>query len=436
MARVTNVRDVDYLIIGGGLAGATGAEEIRTRDARAGVILVSSEVAYPYHRPPLSKEFLRGEIGTEGEYGAGGVQVHRPEWYRERTIEVLRGVSAAALETQSHTVLLVDGRTLRYRRLLLATGGVPRWPAVPGADLRGVYTLRTLEDADAIRAELLVPNRRVVVIGAQFIGLETAASAMRRGARVVIVDNQARAWPDVVPPLLSEYLQRVFAAHGAALRFDHAPVAFLAGPNRRVAGVRIAPVQGNRPFEYIPCDFVILGMGIELETRLADSAGIHTEPGLGIRVNERLETSAADVFAAGDVITYPDAVTGWMHFEHWDHAIASAKTAAHNMLGAHEAYTYTPYFFSDLFDLSLNMVGYPTPLAELVVRGSPATHGFTALYLDRGRLRAALMVNDDAHLDLLRDLIAQQVRLTVDVRTLANPRFDLATLLPQPRPHS
>jgi 3-phenylpropionate/trans-cinnamate dioxygenase ferredoxin reductase subunit len=240
MARVSDVRDVDYLIIGGGLAGATAAEEIRTRDARAGVILVSSEVAYPYHRPPLSKEFLRGEIGTEGEYGAGGVQVHRPEWYRERTIEVLRGISAAALETQSHTILLINGRTLRYRRLLLATGGVPRWPAVPGADLRGVYTLRTLEDADAIRAELLVPNRRVVVIGAQFIGLETAASAMQRGAHVVIVDNQARAWPNLVPPLLSEYLQRVFAARGAVLRFDHAPVAFLAGPNGRVA-IDISP---------------------------------------------------------------------------------------------------------------------------------------------------------------------------------------------------
>lgn len=438
MARLGDVRDVDYLIVGGGLAGATAAEEIRQRDAHASVVLVSSEVEYPYHRPPLSKEFLRGEIGTEGEYGAGGVQVRRPEWYRERTIEVLRGTAAVTLETQAHTVLLVNGRMLRYRRLLLATGGVPVRPAVPGAELRGVYTLRTLADADAIRAELMVSNRRVVVIGARFIGLETAASALRCGAQVVVVDNRARAWLDLAPPSFSDYIQRVFTAHGAALRFGHAPVAFLPGLNGRVAGVRIAPVLGNGPFEDIPCDVVILGMGIALETQLTDSAGIHTEPGRGIRVTERLETSASDVFAAGDIITYPDAVTGWMHFEHWDHAIASAKTAAHNMLGAHEAYTYTPYFFSDLFNLSLNMVGYPTPSAALVVRGNPATNCFTALYLDRdrGRLRAALMVNDDARLDLLRDLIAQQATFTGDVRTLADPRFDLATLLPHPHPHS
>lgn len=431
MERLDDLRDVDYLIIGGGLAGATAAEEIRTRDARASIVLVSNEVEYPYHRPPLSKEFLRGEIGTEGEYGAGGVQVRRPEWYRDQHIEVLRGVAAAGLETRSHTVLLVNGRILRYRRLLLATGGVPLRPAIPGADLRGVHPLRTLEDADAIRAELMVPNRRVVVVGARFIGLETAASAMQRGAHVTIVDNRPRAWSDLSPQPLSEYIQRAFSARGATLRYGYAPIAMLAGANGRVAAVRIVPAQGNGTYEDIPCDFVIVGVGIELETELATSAGIHTEPGRGILVNERLETSAPDVFAAGDVITYPDAVTGWMHFEHWDHAIASAKTAAHNMLGAGEAYTHVPYFFSDLFDLSLNMVGYPTPAASLVVRGNPAANHFTALYLAHSRLCAALMVNDDANLDLLRNLIAIQAPLAVDARTLAHPAFNLAALLPR-----
>lgn len=438
MARLDQVRDVDYLIVGGGVAGATAAEEIRSRDARGSVVLVTNEVEYPYHRPPLSKEFLRGEIGTEGEYGSGGVQVQRQEWYRERHIEVLRGVAAAGLETQSHLVLLVNGSTLRYRRLLLATGGTPMRPAVPGADLRGVYTLRTLEDADAIRAELLVPNRRLVVIGARFIGLETAASAIQKGAHVTVVDNRGRVWPDLVPPMLSDYIQRIFQAHGATLRYGYAPAGMLAGAGGRVAAVRIAPTWRSKTYEDIPCDFVIVGMGIELDTQLADAAGIHTEPGRGILVNDLLETSAPDVFAAGDAITYPDAVTGWMHFEHWDHAIASAKTAAHNMLGAREPYTHVPYFFSDLFDLSINMVGYPlsSPSVDLVIRGNPTANRFTALYLDRGRLRAALMVNDDAHLDLLRDLIAAQAPLLVDARTLANPSFDLTILLPRLRPQS
>ncbi|HLZ22978.1 MAG TPA: FAD-dependent oxidoreductase [Ktedonobacterales bacterium] len=430
MARFDAVRDVDFLIIGAGVAGATAAEEIRSRDARGSIVLVNNEVEYPYHRPPLSKEFLRGEIATEGEYGAGGVRVRQPEWYRERHIEVLRGVAAADLDTPSHMVLLVNGQTLRYRRLLLATGGVPQRPAVPGADLRGVYSLRTLEDADAIRAELLTPNRRAVIIGARFIGLETAASAIQKAAHVTVVDNRARVWPDLLSPALSEYILSLFTSRGARLRYGYAPTAILPGAHGRVAAVRIASVRGNAPYEDIPCDFVILGLGIALNTQLAESAEIRTEPGRGILVNEQLETSAADVFAAGDVITYPDSMSGWMHFEHWDHAIASAKTAARNMVGAHEEYTHVPYFFSDLFDLSINMVGYPlsSPTVDLVIRGNPAAHHFTALYLDRGRLRAALTVNDDAHLDLLRNLIATQAPLMVDTRALAHPGFDLAAL--------
>lgn len=428
MAHLDDIRDVDYVIVGGGLAGATAAEEIRRQDSRSSVVLVSREVEYPYHRPPLSKEFLRGEIGTEGEYGAGGVEVRRPEWYRERHIELLRGVAAAALDTPSHAVLLVNGQILRYRRLLLATGGQPVRPAVPGADLRGVYTLRTLADADAIRAELLEPNKRLVVIGARFIGLETAASAMRKGARVTVVDNRARAWPDLVPPSLSVSIERAFTSRGATLRYGYRPVALLPGASGRVAAVRIAPAHGSGPSEDIPCDFVIVGMGIELNTQLADAAGIQTRPGHGILVNERLETSAADVFAAGDIITYPDPVTGWIHFEHWDHALASARTAARNMMGARAVYAYVPYFFTDLFDLSVNMVGYPSAALELVMRGDPGANRWTALYLDHGRLRAALMVNDDAHLDLMRVLIARQLPLMVDKQTLAQPAFDLAAL--------
>lgn len=443
MTNATTLQAVDYLLIGGGLASATAAKEIRKRDPRGSILIVASEPELPYHRPPLSKEYLRGAIDPEGIYGKGGVYVHRRPWYDEQRIAVLRGTAARTLDTAAQRVHLADGSTYHYRLLLLATGGRARRLRVPGADLAGVHLLRTLADANALRAQLNVPGKRVVVVGCGFIGLETAAGAMMRGARVTMVDSHDRFWPRLMPLRLSAYFEDQFARRGALILHQRTVTDFVAGPDGRLAAVRIGPMgtqtgtrtdvpaDGFESPDEIPCDLAIVGIGIELNTELAASAGLEADPRHGIVVDERLETRVAGVFAAGDVAAYPDPLAGRLHFEHWDHAIQSGQVAAANMAGGDEPYRHVPYFFSDQFDYSINMLGYPSSDAQVVLRGELAANTFTAFYLERGTiLRAAFMLNDDAHMDLLREWIATSASLP-DTRRLADPTVPLATLAPK-----
>jgi 3-phenylpropionate/trans-cinnamate dioxygenase ferredoxin reductase subunit len=432
MTAATNTQSVDYLLIGGGLAAATAAAAIRARDPQRRVLIVTREPEYPYHRPPLSKEYLRGEIAADGVYGEGGVYVQPPAWYAQQRVEVVSGVEARALDPVARQVRLADGQAFHYGMLLLAMGGRARRLPVPGMDLPGVYVLRTLADASALRGQLQTPGKRVVAVGSGFIGLETAASALTKGAQVTIVDPLPRVWPQLMSPALSAYFQRQFERRGATLRHQRTVTEFLVGAYGQLAAVRIAPAQGDGPAEEVPCDLAIVGIGIQLNTELVASAGLEVDPHHGIVVNERLETRAAGVFAAGDVAAYLDPVAGHMHFEHWDNAIASGQVAGANMSGGDEPYRHVPYFFSDQFDYTINTLGYPSSEAEIVVRGDMATDTFTALYVQNGTLRAALMLNDDAHMDLLRDLIAASVPVR-DLERLADPAVPLSTLAPDQR---
>lgn len=430
MASASTEHTIDYLVIGGGLAGATAAEEIRNRDSQGSITIVTNDPELPYHRPPLSKEYLRAEIGYAGTYGAGGVYVQLPDWYQQQRIEVLRGVEATVLDTAGQAVRLSDGRILHYHTVLLAPGGRPRKLDIPGADLAGVHLLRTLADANAIRAQLATPGKRIVVVGSGFIGLETAASALQKGAHVTIVAPQARIWPAMVSPAISGFFQGHFTRRGAIIRFERSVNSFVAGPDGRLASVRMAPTAATGQAEEIPCDLAIVGVGIQLNTELAAAARLEVDPRHGIVANDRLETSVAGVFVAGDALAYPDPLGGRMHFEHWDNAIASGQTAGANMAGGDEPYRHIPYFFSDLFDLSLNMLGYPSSDAQIVIRGNMSTNAYTALYVENRVLRAALMVNDDSRMDLLRDLIAASAPIIGNPKRLADTSFDLATLMP------
>ena len=427
MATTNSNRVLDYLLIGGGLAAATAAEGIRKRDPQGSILIVTNESQLPYHRPPLSKEYLRSEIGPEGIYGNGGVYVQLPDWYREQRVEVLREIEATSLDTTQKTVRLGDSRTLGFRSMLLATGGRPRRLNVPGTNLSGVHMLRTLADLTAIR-EQLFEGKRVVVVGSGFIGLETAASAVSKGAQVTIVEPMARAWPNLVSPQLSDYFQGQFTRRGATLRYGYSANAFVAGADGRLAAVRITSVSGGQA-EEIPCDLAIVGIGIQLNTELAASAGLEVDTRHGIVVDERLETRVASIFAAGDVAAFPDPIGGRMHFEHWDNAIASGEVAAANMAGGDEPYRHVPYFFSDQFDLSINMLGYPSGEATTIVRGDMSKNMFTAFYVQNDILRAALMVNDDAQMDFISELIAASTPTPKDTKRLADPAFDLASLV-------
>jgi 3-phenylpropionate/trans-cinnamate dioxygenase ferredoxin reductase subunit len=300
---------------------------------------------------------------------------------------------------------------------------------VPGWDLPGVQTLRTLADADEIRMQLHT-GTRVVVVGSGFIGLETAASALSKGAIVTVVEPFPRVWPSMVSPELSLYFQSQFLRRDATLRYGFAAKEFIAGSDGRLSAVRIEAVDQPGTAEEISCELAIVGIGIQLNSELATSAGLEVDPQHGIVVTERLETRVAGVFAAGDVAAYPDPIGGRMHFEHWDHAIASGQAAAVNMAGGDEPYRHIPYFFSDQFTLSLNMLGYPSSNAQIVVRGDMESDRFTALYVQDQVLRAALMVNDDAQMDLLRDLIAASAPAPQPLDRLADPTFELASLMP------
>lgn len=420
---------IDYLIIGGGLAGATAAEGLRKKDSQARIVLVTNEASIPYHRPPLSKEYLRGEIKADGIYGEGGVYVQLPQWYKEQRIELIENVTASTLDSRARTVKLANGQTLSFNNLLLATGGRPRTLSIPGANLPGVYLLRTLNDANRLR-EQIGQDKQIVIIGSGFIGLEVAASALSKGAKVTIIDPHERIWPTTISPTVAQFFQQTFEQHGATFKQKQRAVEFIAGHNGHVRAVRIAAVDnaGNKEqAQELPCDFAVVGIGIQLNTELAATGGLDVDPRHGIAVDEHLETKVEGIFAAGDVAAYPDPIVGRMHFEHWDNALASGQIAATNMLGNDEPYRHIPYFFSDQFDLSLNMLGYPSSEDQSVIRGDTRTGKFTALYVKNGTLRAALMVNDDAQMDLLRDLIAAAAPVK-DVARLADTQFDLSAL--------
>jgi 3-phenylpropionate/trans-cinnamate dioxygenase ferredoxin reductase subunit len=422
----TPQRHVDYLLIGGGLASATAAEEIRKRDASGSILIVAGEPHAPYHRPPLSKEYLRGEIGPEGTYGAGGVYVQLPPWYAENRVETLQGVSVSRLDTAAKTATLANGAVIGYGKALIATGGRARSLNLPGATLPGVMALRTLDDSTTIRDLITTPGLRVVVIGSGFIGLEVASNARFKDAEVAIVDIVERPWPGMLTEDLSAWLRNEFMSRGVDLHFSHAPREFLAGPDGRVAAARIAANGVESPLD-LRADLVIIGVGIQLNTEIASASGINVDPRHGVMVDDHLRTSAPDVWAAGDIAAYPDPIMGRFHFEHWDNAIASGQTAAINMTGGDERYTHVPYFFSDQFDLSFNMLGYPSPDADVTVRGDMSREGFTAVYVHKGRIRAVLMVNDDAKMDAWRDAIAAGAEAP-DPETLARSDFDPATL--------
>lgn len=428
MATAGAQQTVDYLLIGGGLASATAAEEIRKRDATGSILIAAAEPHPPYHRPPLSKEYLRGEINADGTYGNGGVFAQEQPWYADQRVDVRSGVVVTRLDTAEKLATFSDGSTVGYGHALLATGGRPRSLTIPGAQLPSVFALRTLDDSTTIRQSLNTPGRNVVIIGSGFIGLECASNALFKGARVSIVDLVDRVWPGMLTPDLSDYLQNEYTSRGAEFYLGQAPLEFVAGADGHVSAVRIAPHEGLGSALTLPADLVVVGVGILLNTDLATEANLNVDPHQGVLVDDHLRASAPDVFAAGDVAAFVDPIMGRFHFEHWDNAIASGQTAAINMTGGDQRYVHVPYFFSDQFDLSINMLGYPTPDSDVIIRGDLAQDAFTAIYVRDGAIRAALMVNDDAQMDTWRELIETSAPAPTDRAQLTDPAFDPASL--------
>ena len=413
----------DFLIVGGGLAGVSAAEAIRALGARGTVTLLSGEVDPPHDRPPLSKEFLRGERTRDQ------VLLHPVDFYRANGISLLLGRPALALNPVDRELLLADGEAIRYRCLLLATGGRPRKLGVPGEAMAGVYELRTLAEAERIAAAVETATRPVVV-GAGFVGMEVAASLAARGRPVTVVNMDAQIWPGSMPTAVAELVQREFEARG--VRFLH--------------NTRVTAFDGKDGLELVctnagdlAADMAIVGAGIQLNTELATAAGLAVDG--GIVVDEQLRTTAPGVFAAGDVASFPDPApphpngaptSSRRHVEHWDNAVAQGRVAGLNMTGQHVRFEHVPYFWSDLFDLTINVVGFLDGADKTLLRGALEDRRFTILALRDGALRGALMVNRARDRRPLTELIRRRVPVADQRDRLADPRFDLKALVPAP----
>ncbi|GDY33731.1 NAD(P)/FAD-dependent oxidoreductase [Gandjariella thermophila] len=403
------------VVVGAGLAGATAAITLRERGFDGEVVLLGREPHRPYELPDLSKALLLGDADA-------------PTWvagesaYAERGIDLRTGTEVREVRPADRVVVDDRGGELRYDRLLLATGSRPRTLPLPGADLAGVHLLRTLDDSLALR-EALRPGRRLVIVGAGWIGCEVAAAARRHGTEVTVLDVAALPLRNVLGERIATVFRDLHAEHGVAWRLGTG-VRELAGEDGRVRAVRL--VGGDE----LPADLVLLGVGAAPRLELAERAGIRTTgdvPGGGVTVDAALRTSAPGVVAAGDIAAHDHPRYGHqVRVEHWANAKDQGAHAAGTLLGEDTPYRASPFFFSDQYDLGLEYRGLADPdRDELVVRGDPASREFIAFWLRDGSVRAAMNVNSWDHGDTLQALVDRQAAVPADrLRT-----GDLASLL-------
>ena len=385
-----------FIVVGGGLAAAQAVKTLREQGFEDDLVVVSAEPHRPYERPPLSKDYLRGEADRSGLFPIA------EDWLAERGVDLRAGVAAVGLDVAGHRLTLADGHQLPYRRLLLATGSSPRSLSLPGADLQGVLRLRTVADADLLAATLRSVER-LAIVGDGWIGMEVAASARSLGLDVTVL-GAGEAPLRALGPQMGEVFASLHASHGVELR-RRAEVVGFEGADGKVTGVRTA--DGRT----VAADAVLVAVGAYPNTGLAAGAGIGLREhalGGGIAVDETLRTTAADVFAAGDAASVPSPRYGRpLRVEHWATALDTGPHAAKSMLGSDEPYDALPYFFSDQYDLGMEYKGFVADpaAADLVVSGSVEDLEFVAFWTAAGKVEAAMAVNTWERMDEVEALI-------------------------------
>ena len=364
-----------HVIVGASLAGASAAAALRKEGFDGRVVLIGEEAERPYERPELSKTYLRGEAKKD-------VHVHPADFYAEHDIELLTGRQVDRLHIQRHEIATGDAR-IRFDRLLLATGATPRRLDVPGGQLDGIVTLRTMDDADLIRGRAKDADG-VVVIGGGWIGSEVAASLRQLGHEVTLVMAARNPLENVLGAELGAMYREAHEEHGVVLLGDTTATAFEG--RGRVSAVRLADGRA------IPARLVVVGVGSEPRVELAHEAGLAVDD--GILVDERLETSARGIFAAGDVANAMHPRYGRrLRVEHWDNAKRQGRVAAANMLGRGKAYDRIPYFYSDQYDIGMEYTGHASPGDAVVFRGDRAGREFIAFWVRDGHVTAGMNVN-------------------------------------------
>lgn len=405
--------ETTFVIVGAGLAGAKAAEGLRSEGFEGRVVLVGEEAERPYDRPPLSKDYLQAKSGKEEIY------VHQAGWYAEHEVELRLDARVVSIDRGAHQVVLEGGDRIAYDKAVLATGSSPRRLTVPGADLDGVCYLRRVGDCDAIR-EAFVTAKRAVIIGAGWIGLETAAAARAAGVEVSVLEMARGPLLGVLGPELAEVYAALHTEHGVEMRMG-VQVAGVVGDGDRVSGVRLA--DGSQ----VDADVVVVGIGITPNTGLAERAGLSTDN--GILVDEHLATSDPDIFAVGDVANaYYPWLGRHLRLEHWAAALNQGPVAAANMTGNTRAYDEVPYFYSDQYDMGMEYSGFVEAgrYDRVVFRGDVSAREFIAFWVREGRVLAGMNVN----VWEVTDPIAAIVRsgATVDLARLADPEVPLEDL--------
>lgn len=416
----TNTEHADYVFIGGGLTNATAAKTLRERDPDGRIVIISAESHIPYHRPPLSKEYLRGEADFSDAQIAPG------DDYAAQNIELRLGVRAADLDIKNRSVRLENGDTLTFDKLCLATGASakPLDPEkTPGADAYNVLMLRTVEDSDHLRDHLR-PDAHVVVLGAGYIGMEVAAVARQKGLEVTVIDTNDHPWSKNTSPTFGDFLRRYYEAQGVRFLLKDSVQVI----NKDARGNATSVLTKSNVT--IPCSFVVAGVGAKLNLDLAQKAGLRVDEKNGVSVDAFLQTETEGIYAAGDIACFDDPVLGksW-HVEHWQNAEWHGQIVGTNMAaktpGERIAYDHIPYFFSDEFDLHMTLRGDPQAGKTSFIIGSTdvTTDRFLELYLrEDGTLAMGLLIskNEDetATSDLLEKLIRAKTLVALHQKAL------------------
>ncbi len=404
--------DRTFVIVGASLAGATAAATLRGEGFDGRIALIGAEPLAPYERPPLSKEYLRGEQPLEDAF------VRPPEWYAEQEIDARFGTRAVQIDVREREVVLAGGERIAFDRLLMATGSRNRSLDAPGAGLPGVFDLRHADDADRIK-EAVGQGARVVCVGMGFIGAEVAASLRMLGNDVTVVEIFETTLYRILGPAIGRVLEAVHRDHGVKMLFNEA-VASFEGDGRLEAVV----TSGGRR---IDADVAIVGVGTEPAVELMAGTGL--DQGGGIPVGPTLETEVRGVFAAGDVARQEHPLFGPIRVEHYDNAIKMGETAARNMLGAETVFGDPHWFWSDQYESEVQTAGIAPTWDWMVVRGSLEERSFCAFLLDGdGVLRSTVSLDWKQDVRRSFGLIAAQV--APDPTALEDPDVDLRTLVP------
>ena len=410
MSRATQT----FVIVGASLAGAKAAETLRAEGFDGRVVLIGDEARRPYERPPLSKDYLRGDKDFDA------AAVHPAGYYDEHDIDLRTSTTVTAVDPGERSATLASGEQITWDRLLLATGAVPRRLSVPGADLPGVLYLRSVEDADILR-QAISPSAQVVVIGAGWIGAEVAASARQLGAGVAMVELAAVPLERVLGPEVGAVYRDLHLGHGVDLHLGVGAESFIG--STVVEAVRLS--DGT----VLPATTVVVGVGVAPRAELAEAAGMAVDN--GIVVDEHLQTSVPGIFAAGDVANaFHPRYSTRIRLEHWSAALNQGPAAARAMLGQDVVYDRTPYFFSDQYDLGMEYRGWAPGFDQVVFRGDPTSGAFLCFWLRHGKVTAAMNANVWDAGDAIEALLRAD-RL-VDPARLGDPEIDLTGLAGPP----